>query len=52
MPKGQLIDGMNETGIIQVKAKRMQHMSGEHMKGHKGMKGMKGDGNMKGMKGM
>lgn len=55
MPGIPMANGMSETGVIQVKAKKkMRHMSAKHMKGDKetkGMDGMKGGG-MKGMKGM
>lgn len=61
MPGIPMVNGMSETGVVQVKAKKkMRHMSGKHMKGDKdmrgdketkGMDGMKGGG-MKGMKGM
>lgn len=55
MPGMPVGNGMSETGVIQVKAKKkMSHMSGKQMKGHKGMKGMDGKkgGGMRGMKGM
>lgn len=55
MPGIPMVNGMSETGVTQVKAKKkVRHMSGKHMKGDKetkGMDGMKGGG-MKGMKGM
>ena len=52
MPTAPRVAGASEDGIVQVKAKKkMHHMSGKHMQGHKGMKGMGRMNNMDHMKG-